>query len=58
MKTILDALHDIWCAVSKRCHVRRPLDDPYIRWMRDQETASIRARQNFIERQFLRERKR
>lgn len=49
-------IHDLWCFVTRRCQVRLPTNDPYIRWMREQERASIaarRARRNFIEAELL-----
>jgi hypothetical protein len=42
MRQFLQAIHDMWCAVTKRCRVL-VLDDPYIDWMRDQERAANEA---------------
>jgi hypothetical protein len=39
MRKFLQAVHDMWCAVTKRCRVL-VLDDPYIDWMREQERAA------------------
>lgn len=64
MRQFLQAIHDVWCAITQRCRVL-VLDDPYIDWMREQERAAnasateIRQRRmNPVERPYLAPRKR
>lgn len=54
-------LHNLWCAITKKCRVRIA-DDSYMEWLRNQERSSRdatelhRQRRNFLEQELVRKR--
>lgn len=63
MSRIKRAIHDAWCAVTRRCGWDQAEDTPVIAWLRDQEAEANRSmdeirrrQQNLVEFALLHER--
>ena len=59
MRQIIDSVHGLWSAITMRYKNRVKQEDPYIAWMKCEEsrakdaTQDIRRRMNVVERQYL-----